>query len=185
MDTAHLVGSYYVLTKLPIWATAMILYFATLGIIHIGRDYFEGLPYQVAYSAQFGDAALFGVVLLAAGILQQHTGSIIIPQWLESSTVHMATLAASLALGVLVSVLTLKTRSGQAMDVYHDVVIAPIIVYLAITLLPVIYFNGTRIEKVTTVCFILFWLALVVFDIKAERMNQREWLTKNGVHFIR
>jgi len=31
-----------------------------MGVIYVARDFFEGLPYQVAYSAQFGDAALVG-----------------------------------------------------------------------------------------------------------------------------
>ncbi len=52
------VGSHYVLSGLPIWASALLFFGVTMGVIYVARDVFEGLPYQVAYSAQFGDTAL-------------------------------------------------------------------------------------------------------------------------------
>ncbi|KKU81259.1 MAG: hypothetical protein UY07_C0022G0024 [Parcubacteria group bacterium GW2011_GWA1_47_8] len=175
----NLIGDYYVLANLPIWATAMFLFFGTLGVIHVGRDYFEGLPYQVSYSAQFGDAMLFGAVLIAVGIL--HRGGSVVPEWLQSNNAHVAILVTCFAFGVIVSILTIKGRSGKAMDVYHDVIIAPLILYLAITLLPLIWLNGTKTEMVSTTWFIIIWGLLVIFDIKANRMNQRRWLENHGV----
>ena len=177
----HLVGSIYVLALLPIWAIALILYFGTLGVIHVGRDYFEGLPYQVAYSAQFGDAALFGAVLIAAGILQTEVAYI--PEWLQNGNTHLMIASGSYSLGIAVCLATLKTRSGQFMDIYHDVVIGPLILYLAITLLPIIFLNGSTTEVLATICLALFWAGLVIFDIKKQRMDQRTWLKNNGVTF--
>jgi hypothetical protein len=90
-------------------------------------------------------------------------------------------LLASVVLSVTICVLTLGSRSGQVMDIYHDVVIAPLILYFAITLVPVIYYNGTKAEKTALLCFIVLWAALVAFDIKYERMDQRTWLSLHGV----
>jgi hypothetical protein len=81
----------------------------------------------------------------------------------------------------IISYLTLNSRSGQLMDIYHDVVIAPLFVFLAITLLPVIFKNGTRVEKIATLCFALLWFGLVVFDMTHDRMNQLLWLQNHGV----
>ena len=173
------VGSYYLLGVLPIWATALVLYFGTLGVIHVGRDYFEGLPYQVAYSAQFGDAALFGSVLIAATILQR--SGISVPAWLQSAGIHWLIGGGSFLLGAFISVATAESRSGQLMDIYHDVVVGPLILYFAITLLPVIFLNGTKIEIAATIGLALFWACLVVFDIDYKRMDQRTWLKNNGV----
>jgi len=68
-------------------------------------------------------------------------------------------------------------------DIYHHLFVAPLIFYLAITLLPVILINGTKIEKFCVVCLALVWVTLVVFDLKHERMNQRRWLQNHGVQF--
>jgi len=174
-----LIGSHYILSVLPIWATAAILFTITLAAILVGRDYFEGLPYNVAYSAVIGDAGLVIGVLIAATILQR--GEPYVPEWLQSGTVHGVILLASVVLSVTICVLTLGSRSGQVMDIYHDVVIAPLILYFAITLVPVIYYNGTKAEKTALLCFIVLWAALVAFDIKYERMDQRTWLSLHGV----
>jgi hypothetical protein len=173
------VGSYYVLTALPVWATAAIMFAITLAAILVGRDILEGLPYNVAYSAALGDAGLVIGVLIAATILQR--GGANIPNWLQSGTTHILILLASFALGLLVCVLTLSSRSGQVMDIYHDVVVAPIILYLAVTLVPVIYLSGTKMEKTAVLCFVLLWAGLVSFDIKHDRINQRTWIANHGI----
>ena len=182
MNTSY-VGIHAFLTRTPLWVTVLILYLMTDGAMHIGREYFEGLAYQVAYSAKFGDAALLGVVFIATTILQR--GNVVLPKLLTKVWMHRAIVLVGICLGSAVSWLTLPARSGQIMDIYHDVVIAPMILYFAVTLLPVIYLAGKRAEKVSTVCFILFWLALVVYDTGSNRMNQRNWLEKHlGVHLV-
>lgn len=175
-----MVGIYWFLANCPIWATAMILYFSTLGVIHVGRDYFEGIPYQVAYSAQFGDTLLFGAVLIAATILQQRDGADI-PLWFQGLGTQILVLGGCFLLGFVVCIVTLKTRSGQKMDMFHDIAMGPVILFLAITLLPVIWNNGTVVEISATAGFILVWAGLTVFDIKHERMDQRKWLQSHGV----
>jgi hypothetical protein len=176
-----MVAIYWILAESPLWATAIILYFSTLGVIHVGRDYFEGMPYQVSYSAAFGDVLLFGAVLISATILKRE--GVTIPSWFQFEDVHWLILAVCFAIGISVSINTSDIRSGQQMDTYHDVIIGPMILYFAITLIPIIALNGTRIEIFATIGFVLIWALLVVFDIKYERMDQRVWLKRLGVVF--
>jgi hypothetical protein len=174
----HLAGSLYVLAKLPIWATAAI--FAAIGLaILVGRDIFEGLPYNVAYSAAIGDVALTIGVLIAATILQR--GGVRIPELLQKGEIHIMIAAASFGLGTIVCSATLNSRSGKAMDVFHDLVIAPLFLYLAVTLMPIILINGRKTEIIATTCSVLLWLGLVGFDAKYNRLNQRQWLQNHDV----
>jgi hypothetical protein len=179
--TDYLVWGIYVLTVLPIWATAGIMMAVVMLSLHFGRDYFEGLPYNVAYSSAIGDAGLIVVTLIAATILQK--GGVHIPEWLRDVMVHATILLAVGGLSVIVCVITLGSRSGQSMDIYHDVVIAPLLAYLMITLVPIIWLNGTSIEIVSTFLLIILWAAFVFGDICDERMSQRTWLQKHGVAF--
>lgn len=176
MNTQYL-GSHYVLSVLPIWASSIILYAVTLGVIYVVRDFFEGLPYQVAYSAQFGDAALAGAVLIAATILQRGDP---LPSRLSCGYFHV--LAALVSVGIGITWWSLD-RPAQWGDIYHHLFVAPLIFYLAITLLPVILINGTKVEKFCVLCFALTWATLLAFDLTHERMNQRQWLQCRGVKF--
>lgn len=72
-------------------------------------------------------------------------------------------------------------RPSHFGDIYHHLLVAPLILYLAITLLPVIITKGTAIEKSAVMCLVLLWAALIAFDIKYNRVNQREWLENHGV----
>jgi hypothetical protein len=179
--THKLIGSHYILSVLPIWVTALILFTVTQLAMLVGRDVLEGLPYQVSCSAMIGDAGFVVIVLIAAEIFHYRGLRLLI--WPSPSTLrgHVTIIIISVMLGITVSVFTLESRSGQAMDVYHDVVIAPMFVYLACTLLPIIWHNGTKLEKRVTVLLILLWVGLVGFDVKYQRMNQRQWLQNHGV----
>jgi hypothetical protein len=180
----HLVGSLYVLASLPTWEVAAIFIFVVLVPMFVGRDYFEGVPYQVSYSAQLGDAGLFVVVLIAADILHRSGAQIPAGEGVtETQEMHFIVWLFSFVICSQLSRVTLKKRSGKLMDIYHDVVIVPLFIYLAFTLLPVIYSYGTWVEQVATACFALLWLALVFFDTKYKRMNQREWLKARGLRF--
>ena len=172
--TKNLPGVYCVLALLPIWETAAILFVMTQLAILVGRDIFEGLPYQVAYSAAVGDAGFVVSVLIAATILQRC--QYVAVWWPRTGKAQTLVLYASVVIGTVASMLTISSRSGRTMDIYHDVVVVPLFLYLAITLLPVIFKNGKRVEIVATLCCILLWAILVVFDVMHDRMNQREWL---------
>ena len=180
MEKQKFEGIHYLLAELPVWATGMILVALTQVPILIGRDILEGLPYNVAYSSAIGDVGFVIIALIAATILQRYNNlNLEYPKWLRGTEMHLLFFTANATLGFCVSELTLGSRSGQMMDIYHDVVIAPTFLTLAIFLLPVIFKNGTRMEKRATVLLIFLWVSLVGFDIKYDRMNQRQWLVKN------
>jgi hypothetical protein len=171
----QLVGSHYVLSALPIWASSLILYGVTIGVIYLARDFFEGLPYQVAYSAQFGDAVLAAAVLIGATILQRGDS---LPSRFSNGNFHVLAALISVSFGLTWWAIDRPQHWG---DVYHHLFVAPLILYLAITLLPVILINGKTGEKLWVLCFALLWATLVVFDVTHERMNQRQWLQSHGV----
>lgn len=177
------IGGLYLLAHYPIWVIVAFLVALLHVVPFVGRDYFEGMPYQVSYSAQIGDAGLLIVILIAATILQRE--GTFIPAWLVSTPLHVILTIAVFAVGALASIATLKSRSGQLVDVYHDVVIASILMYFAVTCLPVISANGTYVEYWMTVILISVWVMLVLFDLMTHRMNQREWLEEKGVIFDR
>lgn len=168
MENLH--GSYYVLSVWPIWATALILYAVTMGVLFVLRDRCEGLYYNTSYSAVLGDGALVVIVLLAAGILQ--CGEVLFPIWAQKGSFHLLALLASIILGLFWVMIDDPKQWG---DKYHHLVIAPLFMYLAVTLLPVIYLNGTRGEWIATICLVLLWAGLVAYDAKTHRLDQRNY----------
>lgn len=170
---------YSILKETPVWLLFTVLFALTYAAIFVGRHVFEGLTYQVSFAAFIGDFGLLVSVLIAATILQRT--SFETPYWLKAS--HLWFAVAMIILGVLICKTTLSSRDGKVMDIYHDVVIFPIIAYFAFTLLPMIWLYGNTKEQVATFFFIFLWLSCVVFDIMGDRMNQRKLLRRMGLRF--
>lgn len=158
------------LTALPIWATALILYFVTAGGIFLLRDKCEGLYYNTSYSAVLGDGALVVVVLMACGMLQR--AGLFLPEWAQSRWFEWFAFLSSTAVG---TVWWEIDRPQQWGDTYHHLVIAPIMVYLAAILLPVFYYNATRVEIIFICSLVSVWALLFVYDIRHERLDQRKY----------
>jgi hypothetical protein len=169
-EKMKLYGSYYLLSVLPIWAMYLIMFIVVLGVLFILRDKYEGLYYNTSYSAVLGDGALVAVVLMAAGILQR--GWVLLPTWAQGGYFHSLALVAGVILGIFWVMIDDPKQWG---DKYHHLVIAPLLCYLGITLLPLIYMNGKWWEKVTTICLIFLWAGLVVYDIETNRLVQRRY----------
>ena len=161
-------GSHYVITALPIWATAVILYMVTIGVIFLIRDRCEGLFYNTSYSAMLGDGALCVVVIMAAEILKR--GPLV--ELAMGKWFHLLAGFVAIFLGLF---WWYVDRPEQWADVYHHLVIAPTLFYLAATLLPVIYYGGTRLEIVAIISCIALWAILVVYDDKTLRLGQRDY----------
>ena len=179
MHSIHLVGSFAVLSVCPIWAVAIVLDFLCIDILYIGREAFEGFPYNISKSSQLGDRALIGCALISATILQ---GRVALPWWLGSELFQILIAVASILTGILWQVFVLlktNNRSVTKMDTYHNVFIAPLFMYLLVTGLPVIYIYGSIHEKGLTGLFILLWIELVAYDAKNGRLDQCDWLRRN------
>lgn len=180
-----LYGSHYALAKLPMWAIFPILFIVVSLAILAGRDFSEGIPYQVAYSAVVGEGLCFiAMVLIIATILQRQRGSLHIPRWLNG-IMHFAILVMSCVISADIEHNTIISRSGWYMDIYHDLVVMPLILYLGATLLPIIWFNGEKSEKRAFWCFALLWVGAFVFDLIFNRINQFTWLLHHGVKLVR
>lgn len=181
----ELVGIFYLLYVLPIWATLAILILIVQLVILVGRHAFEKIPYQVAYSAIVGEGLCFpAMILIIAGILKRGGAYIPlwlnIPQWLEGSTIgHGWLVVTCLIFGVVICWFTLDLRWGHVMDIYHDIVVLPLVLYSAVTLLPVVFYSGTMVEWRAVLGLILLWVASFAFDVKYDRINQRRLLIKN------
>src|SRR3989344_1261051 len=180
---ANLVGGHWVLNMLPVWATALVLYAVTLGVIFILRDKYEGLFYNTSYSAMLGDGALLVVVLMAAGVLQRE---ILLPSWLQSKWFHFGVAILGIGLGIrwwgFDAFGVMLENYIEWGDIYHHLVIVPLLCYLGVTLLPVIWLAGTRVDKWSTLFLVLLWVMLVVYDTRTKRFNQRHYLKKHEIY---
>ena len=160
------VGS-YLLGELPIWATAFLLFMATFGVVFILRDRCEGVYYNTSYSATLGDGALFAIVIMAVEILKRREKN-----WLPGPPYHIVGACVAVIFGLIWWVFD---RPEQRADIYHHLVIAPLLCYLGITLLPVIIKDGRMAEVVVAACLILVWAGLCVYDAKTDRLSQRSY----------
>ena len=179
MNTAGLVGSHYVLAALPIWATVAVLVLLTYVVLYAGREYFEGMPYNVATSAIYGDAGFVICILIAAGILQRRP---VEHAWLESSSFHWGFAHLAVILGLVAQWLVIRQFGGfgQYVDTYHNLFIVPLFVYLLVTILPVIYLYGTITEKTFPIFALVLWVVLYLYDVATGRLEQRDWLRRHG-----
>ncbi len=164
-----LAGSHWLLTVLPIWATAIALYVLTIGAIFFLRDRFEGLFYNTSYSAMIGDGALCAVVIMASEILKR---GISLLGLMQNGWFHPAAFTAAITFGIA---WWATDRPQQWGDCYHHLVVAPLLCYLGITLVPVIFGNGTKVEMVITLFLVALWAGLVAYDIGTKRLDQRKY----------
>ena len=164
-------GSHYLLTNMPVWAIAMALYFVTKGVLYVIRDVSEGIPYDISYASVPGDMGLIGVVLVASAVLQRERD--IAPIWTSRLTYHALSIAICIGIGLVLKALALLSYPA---DVYHNVVIVPLLLYLLMTSLPVIFAIGRRYERVGCVLLLSLWVGCFVFDLETGRLQQRTWL---------
>ena len=174
------VGSHWVLANLSWWGSILILWILTIGILPVGRLYFEGYGYNVAWSSKYGDWALIMCIVIAAFILQRPGH---LPSWLISGTYHIVCGALAVAAGILLVTVANPLTREQVMDNYHNFFVVALLFYLLATTLPVVYWGGMTGEKVIVLCLLLLWAGLVVVDFQTGRSDQRSWLAKQSITF--
>lgn len=150
--------------------TGLLMYAVTFLPLFVLRDRCEGLYYNTSYSAVVGDGGLIVVALLVAGIVQR--GPFFLPGLVHSVEYQDCAIAIATLLGLVWFQLD---HPQQWADRYHHLVIAPLLCYLGLTLVPIIYLNGTLPEKVSTVLLVLLWAGLVVYDTLTHRLDQRNY----------
>jgi hypothetical protein len=158
----------------------MILDVLCIDILYFGRERFEGFPYNICWSSQYGDRALIGCVLIGTTVLQR---SLSVPVWSADGDNQCMLLVVSGSIAVIWNTIVLAKsgfRLGTTMDTYHNFFIVPLFVFLLGTMLPVTFQFGSATEKIMTASFVLFWIAMVWCDLKTKRLNQPKWLIDNG-----
>jgi hypothetical protein len=157
-----------------LWLTFAVLYFFCIGILHIGRWAFEGHAYNTSFASEYGDIALITVVLIGVTVLrfQSHITGV-----LENLDFQVILAGVCLIAG-LASNYYLNAK--EVMDIYHNMVVFPLLAYLVLTTVPVIFKYGTTLEKTAIVVLIVIWALLGVIDIATGRLGQRNWLHNHG-----
>ena len=170
-------GVFYIVKVLPIWFLFASLYFICIDVITIGREKLEGLAYNIAWSGKYGDLALITVIAICATIVQRVRVS---DSWFNSWRYQMICLVTGLVIGALVNRSMLP--SLHAMDIYHNMIVVPILFFSLATLVPVLFAYGRIGEKQIAVVLLSVWLGLVIADHVTGRIDQRKWLERNGIY---
>jgi hypothetical protein len=105
---------------------------------------------------------------------------VFVPELLGNGWIQTAILGICVLIGVAICIKTLGERSGQMADMYHDIIIGPVILFFAVTLVPIIWYNARWYEGLAVILATIVWASLVYIDFKYERMNQRQWLVNHG-----
>jgi hypothetical protein len=178
-------GIYAILVSMPIWSIVLVFYLLTLFVVDAGREIFEGFSYNVSFAAKYADVGLLVAILIGATILKRIPG---FDSFLGAEIFQIICVAISLLISLFMIssevLMRQKHISRQIVDIYHNILIMPLFVFLFLTLVPVIYLHGSNVERLTTLFFLLLWVVLMICDIKAGRLEQREWLVKHGYGVI-
>ncbi len=155
---------YSVFATSPLWVTLALVYVA-LGVILFLRDSRE----RVQFSVLLGEPILLTVVLVVAYDLLQRGAYP--PEWMESEMAQTCISGVCVTAGLMWWAFTLPEQRAV---VYHRIVVAPLLIYACVMLLPVIFFSDKYPDKMAeAVIAVAFWLVLVILDLKAGRFSQR------------
>ena len=165
-------GGHWFLSLFHPYGLYMLSFLMGYLILLGGRKLFEGRAYNIARSADIGDIALTGFVTIGSGIIQQPNFHPAI--WMESTFFHSVVTI----LSVLVIIYFLRPKLARhAMDKFHAIVIAPIFFYFVVTVAPIYWCYGDEIQIFLGALCIFIWVALVVYDTKTGRLDQRQWIS--------
>ena len=172
-------GIYGFLHWFPMWATAFLLYFFCIGILFIIRDYFEKLPYNISVASQQGDPALIGCILIGVEIIKKQT---VLAWWLDLPF-QFILLGSSIIVGAVYQLLySIKAILWKTVaDSYHNVIVAPLLVFLLGATLPVVILYGSKIDTIFSALLFLIWAVTLSFDNETGRLQQQKWLAKHGI----
>jgi len=172
---------------LPGWFLAVAMIFLGYGVLFLFRDFFEGHYYDVSFASVIGDAGLIGAILIGAEILKSQ--GTVSADWARSVYCHCICALAAIGAGAFLLARVYRQQGwfGEYADRYHNAFIVPTLVYLILTLLPVIYYQGSGFEKWATSFSLILWFILVIIDSrtdarKTNRLEQQAYLKARGVH---
>lgn len=97
MRAFELVGTYEILGNLPLWFLAPILCFLCIGILHVGREMFEGFAYNISRASQYGDGGLIVCILIGATVVKRGR----VPELMNNETFLWTWATLSIIVGVV------------------------------------------------------------------------------------
>jgi hypothetical protein len=184
LNTLH--GSHFWMVYFPDWFLIFVMLFMGYGVLFLLRDYFEGFYYNISFAAVIGDIGLMSIVMIGAGILKSQ--GMVSADWVRSVYCHFTCAIAAIGAGAFLLARVRRQQGwfGEYADRFHNIVIVPAFSYLVATLLPIIYYQGSSIEKGATVFFIALWATLVYVDSKTDkkglnRLDQQTYLQARKV----
>ncbi len=177
----HFIGIHFFLATTPIWATVATLFFLTIAILHIIRNFSEGMNYNISLTSEIGDMALIMIIVISATILQRGIAGYGVSAT-EKIGFQIITLiiTAFICFGGLIHDVFNKNKETSA-DFYHNAIINPLFFLLLLNSIPIIWNHGMLIEKISALCFAFVWTGLLVFDWQTGRLHQTEWLVSKGI----
>lgn len=175
-----LLGGQWILAVSPVWLLAFVLPLLCVGIIYIGREHYEGFPYNVCYSSSVGDLALGAIVCIQATIVQQHP---LMKQFWLGGFYNTSCFVLAVLLGVVWQTNSLRTSPWNpkvtAMDTYHNVFVAPLLLFLLASGAPFLFRASTHKQFSWAMVFLAVWLVALAFDAWTDRLDQRKWLKRH------
>lgn len=173
-------GLFYWLTLLPVTGTFAVLVVVCLGLTMEIRERTEGTSYTASKSSFPGIPILIGCALMAVPIIQR---GVHISHRLSDGWYHFVCFLLAICWAVVAQILATKqsrwTPKVTAADTYHNVVAAPLQLFLLLALTPVVWMYGSTREVLTMVLLFAVWLGLLAYDWATGRLDQRKWMRDN------
>ncbi len=184
---SYFYGSQRLLRKLPISVTGFILMIFTTDVLYPGREILEGIPYNVSYASLLADVGLGLVIVIGAEIFKDdHLVKILMKAprgFIYSKGYHVLVLLVAACVAALLEVVPSPLNKPQVMDIYHNIVVVPLFMYLLATTYPAIVSLGNMRQRRFAFWLLMLWAAAMVFDMATDRLAQRPWLERHGMHF--
>lgn len=159
-----MVGIYWFLKIIPIWALTVFLFFVCLNVLFILRDKLEGLPYNISVCSQQGDTALIISILIAVERLQK---GIILPNWAQPLAFQFLCLGIAASAGIIdTTVVTIFGDSWHEQtiaDRYHNLFALPLLVFFILASLPILL-KEQWWEIMITIFLFGVWVSAFLFD---------------------
>lgn len=174
-------GIYLFLYQCPVSTFFAVLAFLVIGILFIIRHWREGLPYNISVASQQGDFVLIWAFASHVEILQRQT---VFASWMNDLGFQWYCFLAAVAFGLLyefVVILKWGINNATLADTYHNLFVAPLLLYGAFITMPILVEYGTHYELAQTFFSGMIWLLTIISDSNDGRLQQPQWLAKYGI----
>ena len=171
-------GVYWLLSSWPTWVIMVGL------LVLVSFAFCGGIPRKGRISTYLWSSSYICplvVVFITIGILKH--GLVFVPvYYLQFGWFHWVILVVMVLIGILACLIYDENR---VTEVFRNTVVDPLFVFFLITLVPIVYANGTLGDKVVTSIFALGWVVPFVIRISlglAELIEEKTWRYHGNVN---